>query len=253
MKKIIKDSKSNLYWFDGRRMEKIGTADEIINLWRKVIFRIGSDVYAYENGEYRLLSERAEFFLLPTYKRSWRYKEKGFMQFKLLSGVLAFQESPEKEPVYLSQKLMDSWGAKLTATAPDKQRIFAVWRFDKADAYRTAVYTIDKDNKVQKLPGEMFCLPTEYTLFWNGSCYEGIDRKVDICPWQLLHKTDSYMVLSACGSIFALLADGTYRYLGYCTSIDIFKNLVRTPRACILATKEKRWRLGDDSIEEIGK
>lgn len=257
MKKIIKDAKANLYWFDGKHMEKIGKAEIIANLWRNKIFRIGKDIYACENGEYSLLYEKSVFFLFPASKDTTSYKEKVPTQFKLLSGVLTFQEKPETDRIYFSQKLTDSWGEKLTAETPGKQRMFTAMPLGDGDEYMTDVYSFDKDGKVRKLPEKAVCLPSDCIVFWNGSCYEGIERGTGICPWKLRYKTDYYMVLSAYGFIFALFADGTYRYLGFCCEIDPQDDFIKTSGDVILVTNvdrvKKLWVLGDVSIEEIDK
>lgn len=257
MKKIIKDAKANLYWFDGKRMKNLGPVDDMVHMWRKKIFRIGKDIYACENGEYSLLYEKSVFFLFPASKNTTSRKKKIPMQFKLLSGVLTFQEQPETERIYLSQKLTDSWGERLTAETPDKQRVFTAMPNDEGDERMTDVYTFDKDGKIRKLSEQTVCIPSDCIVFWNGFCYEGIERDTGICPWELRYKTDYYMVLSAYGFTFALFADGTYRYLGFCCETDPQDDFIKTSGSIILVTDvdrvKKLWTLGDISIEAIEK
>ena len=236
MKKVILDAASNAYLFDGTRMEAMGKAEKLQDVYNGMIFAIGRDLYLKKGDEYSLLAVDAELFAFgagdPFAEKQFEiikgeclYVEPG------IPGILRFPNNPAYASLY----------------APEISDLQEKGFVIHSKANKGHVYLLNDEKMVvcSEIPA-FFC---NNTLFWNGHGYVLENGKFIRQPWKLCYQKDAYLLMELGCVLWVLYANGKIDTLGWLIE------KVPTRNGDILVTKnnhcESCYYLGENGPQHV--
>ena len=235
MKKIILDAASNAYLFDGTRMEAMGKAETLRDVYNGVIFAIGKDLWLKNGETYQLFATGAELLAITEPKPPIE------KQFELIGDVL-LMTTPSK-PGF--SKLNKEY-ARVFLPEPTEKPLFVLKTRDNS----CKVYVADGENGFKPAATAPVLLSSTVLSFWwpAGGCGYTENGKNELVPVgsYLIYQNDAYAVFNIAGLGLRINKAGDLLTLDGAAAVAPTK-----PENIVLRVGNGYWYLGKNDVQHI--
>ena len=236
MKKVILDAASNAYLFDGTRMENMGKAEKLQDVYNGMIFALGKDLYLKAGETYTLFAQNAELFAVTESEQPFK------KQFELIGDVL-LMINPNK-PGF--KKLEKEYAKVFLPQASDRKPLFVLKTKD--GKYR--VYTTNGENGFSPSETMPVCLHSNVLSFWwpDSGCGYTLNSKNELIPVYsyLIYQNDAYAIFNVAGLGLRINKAGELKALGGDAAVAS-----TIPENIVLRVGNGYWHLGKKDVQHI--
>lgn len=235
MKKIILDAASNAYLFDGTRMENLGKAEKLQDVYNGMIFAIGKDLWLKNGETYQLLATDAELLAITEPETPFE------KQFELIGDVL-LMTMPNK-PGF--SKLNKEY-AKVFLPESTEKPLFVLKTRDN----RCKVYVADGENGFRPSETAPICLSDGLLSFWlpDSGCGYTLNSRNEFIPVYsyLIYQNDAYAIFNVDGLGIRINKAGELKKLDGDAAVAS-----TVPENIVLRVGSGYWHLGKSDVQHI--
>lgn len=231
--RIIIDENKNVFALNGTKLEPLGKANELKNIWQQKVFTIGKNLYFKKGNEIFLLAENIE----STYEI--KIDDFAWKQFELVGDVLVMVDT-DMDGI---KKLDKAYAPYLDWTIAGKEK--PILFLKQEDNKILFVVIEDENGNIRLSEQKVFYLDKDSSfLYWNYRIYSYSGGEFNLAPFYMLFAGDNYLIFindpdddDDIRTAIAIDKDGNMTPLGEDAEI------VETPNAILLKSSKGVYHL----------
>lgn len=236
--RIIIDENKNAFALNGTKLEPLGKANELKNIWQQKVFTIGKNLYFKKGNEIFLLVENIDsIYEIEIDDFAWK-------QFELVGDVLVMVDT-DMDGI---KKLDKAYAPYLNWTIPCKEKPIL---FLKQENEKSLWVVIEVENGDVRLSEQKayYLDKNSSFLYWNYRIYSYSGREFNLAPFYMLFAGDNYLIFindpdddDDIRTAIAIDKDGNMTPLGEDAEI------VERPNATLLKSSKGVYHLKKDAF-----
>lgn len=237
-KRIIIDENKNAFALNGTKLEPLGKANELKNIWQQKVFTIGKNLYFKKGNEIFLLAEHIDsIYEIKIDDFAWK-------QFELVGDVLVMVDT-DMDGI---KKLDKAYAPYLNWTIPGKEKPIL---FLKQENEKSLLVVIEVENGDVRLSEQKayYLDKNSSFLYWNYRIYSYSGREFNLAPFYMLFAGDNYLIFindpddyDDIRTAIAIDKDGNM------TPVGEDAEIVETPNAILLKSSKGVYHLKKDAF-----
>lgn len=236
--RIIIDENKNAFALNGTKLEPLGKANELKNIWQQKVFKIGKNLYFKKENDIFLLAENID----STYEI--KIDDFAWKQFELVGDVLVMVDT-DMDGI---KKLDKAYAPYLDWAMSGKEKPIL---FLKQENEKSLLVVIEDENGDVRLAEQKAYYLDKNSLFlyWNYRIYSYSGREFNLAPFYMLFAGDNYLIFindpdddDDIRTAIAIDKDGNMTPLGE------YAEIVETPNATLLKSSKGVYHLKKDTF-----
>ena len=237
-KRIIIDENKNAFALNGTKLEPLGKANELKNIWQQKVFKIGKNLYFKKENDIFLLAENID----STYEI--KIDDFAWKQFELVGDVLVMVDT-DMDGI---KKLDKAYAPYLDWAMSGKEKPIL---FLKQENEKSLLVVIEDENGDVRLAEQKAYYLDKNSLFlyWNYRIYSYSGGEFNLAPFYMLFAGDNYLIFindpdddDDIRTAIAIDKDGNMTPLGE------YAEIVETPNATLLKSSKGVYHLKKDTF-----
>ena len=181
--RIIIDENKNVFALNGTKLEPLGKANELKNIWQQKVFTIGKNLYFKKGNEIFLLAENIE----STYEI--KIDDFAWKQFELVGDVLVMVDT-DMDGI---KKLDKAYAPYLDWTKSEKEE--PILFLEQVNKKSFLVALENENGNVRLSEQKAYYLDKNSSfLYWNYRIYSYSGGEFDLAPFYMLFAGDNYLI-----------------------------------------------------------
>lgn len=236
--RIIIDENKNAFALNGTKLEPLGKANELKNIWQQKVFKIGKNLYFKKENDIFLLAENID----STYEI--KIDDFAWKQFELVGDVLVMVDT-DMDGI---KKLDKAYAPYLDWAMSGKEKPIL---FLKQENEKSLLVVIEDENGDVRLAEQKAYYLDKNSLFlyWNYRIYSYSGGEFNLAPFYMLFAGDNYLIFindpdddDDIRTAIAIDKDGNMTPLGE------YAEIVETPNATLLKSSKGVYHLKKDTF-----
>ena len=236
--RIIIDENKNAFALNGTKLEPLGEANELKNIWQQKVFKIGKNLYFKKENDIFLLAENID----STYEI--KIDDFAWKQFELVGDVLVMVDT-DMDGI---KKLDKAYAPYLDWAMSGKEKPIL---FLKQENEKSLLVVIEDENGDVRLAEQKAYYLDKNSLFlyWNYRIYSYSGGEFNLAPFYMLFAGDNYLIFindpdddDDIRTAIAIDKDGNMTPLGE------YAEIVETPNATLLKSSKGVYHLKKDTF-----
>ena len=231
--RIIIDEQQNVFALTGTKLEPLGKANELKNIWQQKVFTIGKNLYFKKGNEIFLLVENIDsIYEIEIDDFAWK-------QFELVGDVLVMVDT-DMDGI---KKLDKAYAPYLNWTIPCKEKPIL---FLKQENEKSLWVVIEVENGDVRLSEQKayYLDKNSSFLYWNYRIYSYSGGEFNLAPFYMLFAVDNYLIFIDDDILTAIAIDKD----GNMTPLGEDAEIVETPNAILLKSSKGVYHLKKDAF-----